>query len=126
MPRCLIFCLLLFGCASSQVMLGEARAPISPDEVKIYSRPPTNYQEIALIESSSKNSFAVSDQGKMETAIRRLKEVAAKIGANGIIINGTGEQRGAAVAAATSPTTAVGMAALHKYASGVAIYVDQE
>lgn len=103
-------------------MLGEARTPVSPDQVKIYYRPPAKYQEIALLESSSKSSFAVTDQGKMETAVRRLKEEAAKLGANGLIIGGAGEQAGAA----SLNSGNIGMAAVHKYASGVAIYVELE
>jgi hypothetical protein len=32
--------LLLAACATSHVMLGKARPPISPDQVRIYDRPP--------------------------------------------------------------------------------------
>ncbi len=85
--------LLLLGCASSSsILIGKARLPISPDDVKLYIKPPSKYEEIAILDSSSRSSWAVTDQGKMNVAIQRLKEEAAKIGANGILINGTGNE----------------------------------
>ena len=69
----------LTGCASSSssILVGKARAPISPDDVKLYLRAPAKYEEIAMIESSSKASMAVSDQAKTDVSIQRLKEEAA-------------------------------------------------
>jgi hypothetical protein len=129
-------CSLLFmlgGCASSHVMLGQARPAISPDQVKLYVRPPAKYQEIAVLESSSKNSFAVTQQGKTNKAIERLKEEAAKLGANGVLLQGTGDQYGGTVntGSATATTTGgtysgVGVPVMHKAASGVAIFVENE
>ena len=85
--------ILLLGCASSSsILIGKARLPISPDDVKLYIKPPSKYDEIAILGSSSRSSWAVTDQGKMNVAIQRLKEEAAKIGANGILINGTGNE----------------------------------
>lgn len=125
------------GCASSHVMLGQPRPAISPDQVKLYVRPPAKYQEIAILESSSKNSFAITQQGKTNKAIERLKEEAAKLGANGVLLQGTGDQYGGTVntGSATATTagnsayvtgSGVGIPVMHKAASGVAIYVEQE
>lgn len=117
------------GCASSHVMVGRARAATTPDQVKLYVRPPTKYQEIAILESSSKNSFAVSDQGKTNKAIERLKEEAAKLGANGVLLQGTGDLYGGTVntgSVAGSTYSGVGAPVMHKAASGVAIFVEQE
>jgi hypothetical protein len=57
--------LLLGGCASSHVMIGEARPPISPDQVKLYLHPPEKYEEIAIIDASSRRSIAFTDQQKI-------------------------------------------------------------
>jgi hypothetical protein len=129
---------LLVGCAaSSHVLVGTARPPISPDQVKIYLHPPAKYEEIAIIDASSKNSGAFTDQGKMDKAIARLKEEAAKLGANGILLGGAGEQQGGAVGTGFGTATATGNSAagtgvgisagiFHKFANGMAIYVPPE
>lgn len=121
------------GCASSHILVGKARSPISPEQVKIYLRPPAKYDEIALLEASSKNSWAITQQGKMDKAIERLKEEAAQLGANGILIQGSGNEYGAAVntgAATVKGNTAYGtgtsIPVIHKAASGVAIFVFEE
>src|SRR5512137_2003001 len=129
---CLICSLLMLGgCASSShVIVGETRPAISPDQVKIYWRPPTKYQDIAILESSSKNSFAATDQGKTNKAIERLKEEAAKLGANGVLLHGTGDQYGGTVNTGSATTggtySGVGVPVMHKAASGVAIFVEQD
>lgn len=123
--------LLVGGCASSShVIVGQVRPAVSPDQVKLYLRSPAKYQEIAIVESSSKNSFATGDQSKTNKAIERLKEEAAKLGANGILLQGTGDQYGGTVntGSATNGGTysGVGVPVMHKGASGVAIFVEQE
>jgi hypothetical protein len=71
----------LSGCATSHVMVGQARAPVSPDQVQIYLHPPANkYVEIALLDTSSKGSFAITAQGKTNVVIERLKAEAAMKG----------------------------------------------
>jgi hypothetical protein len=70
-------------------MIGQARPPISPDQVQIYLHPPSaKYVEIALIDSSSRSSLAVTAQGKTNVVMERLKAEAAKLGANGILLGG--------------------------------------
>ena len=128
---------LLAGCAaSSHVLVGTARPPISPDQVKIYLHPPAKYEEIAIIDASSRGSPAFTDQQKMNKAIARLKDEAAKLGANGILLEGAGDQSGAVgtgVGTATSTGhsavgTGVGISAgiFIKSANGLAIYVPLE
>lgn len=120
---------LLFGCASSAIVVGKVRPPIATTQVKLYLHPPAKFEEVALLESSSKASWAVSDQGKMNVVIERLKEEAAKIGANGVLLNATGDQSVGSVGTATlSGNTAFGVSAgiMHKAGSGMAIYVTQE
>ncbi len=75
------------GCVTSQVLIGEPRAPILADQVQLCLEPPTStYQKIAIIDSSSRYSWAFSAGAKNEVVIRRLKEAAAKLGANGILL----------------------------------------
>ena len=126
--------LLLGGCASSHVMIGEARPPISPDQVKLYLHPPEKYEEIAIIDASSRRSIVFTDQQKMNKVIARLKEEAAKIGANGILIQATGDEQSGAVGTGAGTATASGHSAygteigvsagmFMKTGQGIAIYV---
>ena len=79
----------LCGCApSTHVLVGQARPPISPDQVKIYSQPPTYFQEIAVLDASSKSAFGTGGQKSVDKVIERLKIEAAKLGANGVILEG--------------------------------------
>ncbi len=125
---------ILIGCAaSSHIIVGQKRPPISPAMVKLYNKPPVKYDEIAIIDSSSKNSWAVTDQGKVDVAIERLKEEAANLGANGILIQLTGDISTGSVGVGSA--TAYGNSAyvygisssvLHKTAKGLAIYVYEQ
>jgi len=82
-------CVALSACApSTHVLVGQARPPISPDLVKIYSHPPANYQEIAVLDASSKSAFGTGGQKSVDKVIERLKIEAAKLGANGVILEG--------------------------------------
>src|ERR1700678_4608510 len=85
----------LAGCASSSqvVLVGAARPAISPDQVKIYLEPPdTTYEQIANLAASSEGSFAITAAGKMDKVVERLKRQAAKLGANGLLLHGIGDQ----------------------------------
>jgi len=85
---------LLLGCAtSSHVMIGTARPPISPESVRVYVQPPEKYEEIATLDTSSQGSFAITGQQNMDKAIARMKEEAAKLGANGILLQGVQDQQ---------------------------------
>ena len=119
----------LSGCATSYVMVGQARPPTSPDQVQIYLHPPANkYVEIALLDTSSKGSFAITAQGKTNVVIERLKAEAAKLGANGILLEGVGDQAGGSVGtgyATASGNSAFGFGSsatvFHKKGGGLAI-----
>jgi hypothetical protein len=80
----------LAACTAPQsfVLTGTARPPISPAEVKIYSRPPPTFEEIAILNASSNSVFSPGGQSTVDKVIQRLKEQAAKLGANGIILEG--------------------------------------
>lgn len=124
-----VFAISLAGCASSAVVIGQVRPAISPTQVKLYLNPPKKFEQVALLESSSKASWAVSDQGKTDVVIQRLKEEAAKIGANGVLLSGLGSQNAGSVGTASfngSTAFGVGAGVFYKEGSGLAIYVTEE
>ncbi len=83
----------LTACATSHVMIGKARPPISPDQVQIYDAPPTQkYEAIATLDTSSQGTFSFTAQRKTDQVIRRLKEEAAKLGADGVGLQGIGDE----------------------------------
>ena len=111
--------LLLGGCASSHVMIGAARPP---DQVKLYLHPPEKYEEIAIIDASSRRSIVFTDQQKMNKVIARLKEEAAKVGANGILIQGTGDEQAGEVSTGAGTGTVSGHSA---YGTGIGVSADR-
>jgi hypothetical protein len=126
----------LAGCVSSHVMIGQPRPPITPDQVKIYFHPPAQYDEIALLDTSSRGAFAITAQGKTDKVIERLKDEAAKLGANGILLQGVSDQSAGSVSTGYAQATATGHSAyasgigisgnvMIKAGSGIAIYVAQ-
>ncbi|AOX62262.1 MULTISPECIES: hypothetical protein [Gammaproteobacteria] len=122
--------LLSAGCAStSKVMLGQARAPVDPATVQIYSTPPAGSQEIAQLESASAVGFGT--QGQTDAAVMRLKREAAALGANGVILMGVGSSGspvGMSVGAGSYGShvgggVGIGIPTTQKRAAGVAIWV---
>jgi len=127
----------LVACVSSHVMVGKARAPVSPDQVQIYMHPPVKYDEIAILNTSSRASFAVTAQGKSDKVMERLKIEAAKLGANGVLLQGINDRAVGSIgtgfgSASASGNSAVGVgfgssvALYQKAGSGLAIYVYAE
>lgn len=121
---------LLVGCAaSSHIVTGKTRPPIDPSHVRLYNHPPAKYEEIAIVEASSRNSWAISDQGKIDAVVARLKAEAAKLGANGVLLQTTGSEStgGVVVGGATggNPSFGTGIytSALHKTGRALAIFV---
>ena len=134
----LLSMLALAGCSTtSTVITGEPRDPIDPAGVKVYRLLPEVYEEIGMIQANSKGSMEFSEQGKTDAAVARLKEEAAKLGANGVLMKsltdgyggsfsigvGGGSYSGSgggSVGASTSTNTS------YKIASGIALYVPEE
>jgi hypothetical protein len=127
--------LCLTACATSHVMVGKARAPISPDMVQIYTRPPpTHFEEIAQLSTSSQGSFSFTAQGKSDAVINRLKVEAAKLGANGVILQGIGDEPSGSVGTGGGSTSYSGGGAVgggiginlettRKVGGGMAVFV---
>jgi hypothetical protein len=128
----------LAGCATSHVMIGQARAPISPDSVRIYTRPPdARYEEIARLDTSSQGSFSFTAQGKTDAVLKRLRKEAASLGANGVLLEGVGDRSSGSVgtgggsesySSGGSVGGGIGLnfGMTQKIAGGIAIYVPAE
>jgi hypothetical protein len=129
---------LLLGCStSSHVMIGTARPPISPQSVRIYLQPPPRYDQIATLDASSQGSFAITSQQNMDKAIARLKEEAAKLGANGVLLQGVQDQQSGSIgtgvgSSSYGPGSATGVGVggsfgiYNKAVHGIAIFVPVE
>jgi len=105
----------LAACApSSHILIGTVRPPIPPSEVKIYLQPPPSFEPIAILNASANSVFGTGGQGSVDKVIQRLKEQAAKLGANGIILEGmfdrqTGSLGAGSGSSSYSGNTAVGV-----------------
>lgn len=88
--------LLLVGCASgSAIVVGEVREAIDPGQVKLYLDVPAVYETIGIVTASSDAGW--TEQGSVDYAIEELKNQAAKLGANGVLIESTGTQNSTVV-----------------------------
>ena len=117
----LLSVIFLVSCASGSVIVtGTKRAPISPKEVKLYLEAPIKYETIGLVNASSDAGW--TEQDSINYAIEELKNQAAKIGANGILIQSTGESTSTIIGGqGTGYLYAIPVIA--KTVSGKAIYV---
>src|SRR5215467_382883 len=128
---------MLLGCStSSHVMIGSARPPISPESVRVYVQPPEKYEEIATLDASSQGSFAITSQQNMDKAIARMKEEAAKLGANGVLLQGVQDKQSGSIGTGVGSSsygggssTGVGVGGsfgiYNKATHGIAIFVPQ-
>jgi uncharacterized membrane protein YgcG len=84
---------LLAGCAGgSSRLVAPARPAIDPAEVRIYRMPPSQYQEIAVLDATSGARFFHGTPEGEAQALRRLREEAAKVGANGVLLTLVGDR----------------------------------
>jgi hypothetical protein len=119
----------------SHELVGGARAPISPDLVQLYLEPPSRrYEQIAVLHSSSRDSWSFTSQSKADVVIRRLKEEAASLGANGVLLDEITDRPGATVGTSLGTNyigprgtadfgVGVAVPTLQRYGSGIAIYL---
>ncbi len=127
----ILLALTFIGCsATSHVITGQPRDPIQPQNVTLYTKAPLDYEEIGIVEASSRNSFSFGDQAKMDTVIERLKEAAASLGANGVQNTssergpaGVGTGVGVSSGGGTYVSTGIFTSTSSKTGRGLAIYV---
>lgn len=93
--------LLITGCVQTSLtrLGGTSHAPTEPDSVRIYldeNDIPGPYEKLALIQASGATSWTTTDQ-----MFDRVREEAAAVGANGVLVEGVDEpSAGAKVAGA--------------------------
>src|SRR5690606_2439746 len=87
----LLLALLLAGCTTSPMLTGTPRPPIDPAQVRIYhSPPPGGYEEIARLQTRS-GALTYGEQNKIDSVMRKLRQEAASLGANGVLLQGTAD-----------------------------------
>jgi len=127
----IFFSVILCGCVttkSSAIITGTVRPAISPGEVKIYIDPPAKFETIGVVEATrAVSGLGSSRQETQDKVLNELKFQAAKIGANGILLLGTGTKLGETVSGYTSDGAFYSASTSDKVATQVrAIYVIQE
>ncbi len=87
----LLAILLLAGCATgsgSSIVVGEIREALDPNQVELYLETPETYEVIGIVTASSDAGW--TEQDSVDYAVEELKNQAAKLGANGVLIESTG------------------------------------
>lgn len=119
-----VLLIVLAACTSSQIVTGTVRAPIEPDQVKIYASPPEGeYEEVAVLSASSEWSWAFTGQQQTNSVVKGLKKRAAGLGANGIIITGLDEKTADSIGVDLSGNATYYSGDSYKTGKAVAIYV---
>jgi hypothetical protein len=79
--------LMLAGCAASSVLVtGAVRSAISPDAVRIYTSSPGAFEEIAVLSASRRTVSSAGGEKAIERVIDQMRAEAAKLGANGLLL----------------------------------------
>ena len=139
MKQFILVCLTLLMCScaitnETSLIVGKQRPSITPDQVKLYIEPPKKYEVIAIITADAAHDF-MNKQALQDIAIKNLKIEAAKVGANGILLDNVGSfnigsSGVVTVPSATNGAPVIGIGAMSnrtgKQASGKAIFVFDE
>ena len=89
----LVFILVVFveACATgSAIVTGTKRPPIDPSQVKLYLEGPPSYEVIGIVNASS--AVEITEQAAQDRAVNELKNQAAKLGANGVLLESSGDR----------------------------------
>ena len=119
-----VFVLVGCGTDGTSVVTGPSRPRVDPSLVQLYLTMPANAETVGLV--SAKSGKHGGDQSKMDDALEKLKEEAGDAGANGIVIQQTGESdAGSAGVAMPVGNTAVFFSnQQHRETiNGIAVYV---
>jgi hypothetical protein len=76
----------LAGCASKALPSSGPRAPTSPQAVKLYQKPPYRYERLGLVSVPVDADVKWDASGNSDAGFDRLKEEAARRGANGLLL----------------------------------------
>ncbi len=98
--RCLVILLLLAGCTTGASIVSKSYPAVSIDQVRVLFSPPSNpYEELAIVNSHGRGYGTFSRN--QEKALERLKEEAAAVGADAIVLMGPTQQSAAAAYSST-------------------------
>lgn len=127
--------LAMASCASSSVTVtGTARAPIRLDEVRVYTMAPSSFEEVAQLRASRRDLGAGGERA-IEKVIDQMKLAAAKLGANGLLLENFSDSQSLSLGTGVGSDTythngsislGVGgdIGIIKKTAQGRAIYID--
>jgi hypothetical protein len=77
----------LSGCASSsQVLSGTPRAALTTERVIVYTQPPPKFEEIAQFGASRTSVSAAAGERAIAKMIADMRICAARLGANGLLL----------------------------------------
>lgn len=83
--------LALGACATATVVpVGNRRPPIDPSQVRLYAQPPAHYEVLGILQGNS--GIEGTGQGGVNDTIKKLKEQAAELGANGVLLGKMGQR----------------------------------
>lgn len=114
-PLMLMFlsALTLSACApTSHVLVGTARPPIPVTDVKVYLQPPPTFEDVAALTASADSAFGTGGQASVDKVLGRLKEEAAKLGANGIVLEGISDRQTGSLGGGSGSTSYSGNSAV--------------
>jgi hypothetical protein len=86
------------ACAPVQVLTGTVRPSIPAPSVVVYSVAPPNFEQVALLSATKKTLFGTGGQRTVDSLVGRLSAQAAKLGANGIILDEFNDERSMSLA----------------------------
>lgn len=118
---------ILSGCTivdGGSIVTGKTRNPVPVESVRVYRVAPEKFEEIAIVSASAGHDFK-SNSALMESTIQKLKEEAAELGANGVLLSEIDERD------APKTTTTFGSASAHAsdgssaHAHGNSVSVDR-
>lgn len=99
--RYLVFLVFLSGCATGSSIVSKAYPPVPVDQIHVLFSPPSRpYEEIAIVNSHGRG-YGSFDRNQQK-ALERLKEEAAAVGADAILLMGPAQQSTATAATLSS------------------------
>jgi hypothetical protein len=125
----------LSGCIiqkGTHIRTGEVLPATKADQVKIYMTPPAKYKVVGQVTGEGSHAF-VSKQALVDAALVRAKKEAAKLGANGILLQNVADKAANSIGMVNMNTTGnlstgmfVGGGITDKAVTALAIVVEKE
>jgi len=89
----LAFAALLSACASgTTIVAGERRAATNPENIQVLLEEPAQFELVAVLTATSRTGF--SPQQSLDHALAEIRQRAAAVGANAVIIDSAGQGQG--------------------------------